>query len=258
MNHFLVRPPGPAFSEALSEHPERAQIDPAAAAAQHAAFVAALRACGATVEELPADPVLPDATFVSDCVVPLDGLLVVTRPGAESRRPETTAVAEAAQRLVPSARVATIEAPGTLDGGDVIVFGRTLAVGVSARTSRDGAEQLRALAAPLGYDVHLCPVEGRLHLASEITVIAPRTLVGTSAGFASLPWLAPDITRVLVPDDEVAAANVLPVRGRCVLAAGHPKSVAALRAAGQDVIEVPLHEFTRADGGPTCLVVVLG
>ena len=103
----------------------------------------------------------------------------------------------------------------------------------------------------------------RLHLASAVTPVGPTRLVGTAAGFASLDAarrdVAPagEIDRVLVPDDEPGGANVLALGGRCFLAAGHPRTAAALRAAGELVVEVDLGEFGRADGGPTCLVAII-
>ncbi len=266
----IVRPPGRAFRQALSEHPGRDTIDPLAARVQHAGFVTALRDAGVALVELPADDDLADACFVSDVLITLpraggvggpSALAVATRPGAPSRRPEVDAVFDAARRLVgPACVVARIEDPGTLDGGDVIVYGDRVAIGVSARTNRQGAEQLAGLVRAVGYRPYLCPVEGRLHLASWVTVVRPDLLIGVEGGFASLDAAGPDvaprgeIARIVVPDDEVVAANVLPLGGRTFLAAGNPRAAAALRAAAARVVELDLDEFTKADGGPTCLI----
>jgi dimethylargininase len=264
----LVRPPSDSFSAALSEHPARQSIDPAAARVEHAGFVAALRATGADLHELPPEPALPDACFVSDTMLALpaagdpggrSALLVATRPGAPSRRPEVASVMANAYSLVPpTCEQRSIKPPATLDGGDVIVYGDRVAVGVSARTTREGAEQLADAVRGVGYRPFLCPVSGRLHLASWVTVVRDDLLVGTAGGYASLDAVGaapePEIARILVPDDEVPAANVLPLAGRCFMAAGFPVTAAALRTAGEDVVELLLDQFTLADGGPTCLV----
>ena len=156
--------------------------------------------------------------------------------------------------------MAEIAAPGTLDGGDVIVYGDRVAIGVSARTDRRAAEQLAGLVRAVGYRAFLCPVEGRLHLASWVTVVRPDLLIGIAGGFASLeaggPEVAPrdQVERIVLADDDVVAANVLPLAGRVFVPAGYPHAVAALGAAGEQVVELDLSEFTRADGGPTCLV----
>jgi dimethylargininase len=264
----LVRAPTAALANALSKHAERDRIDAPRATLQHAAFVSALRDAGIVVEELAAEADMPDATFVSDCLIAFgDGvdheapprLLVVTRPGALSRRSEVSAVAERARLLAPAAEVLEITRPGTLDGGDVIVFGDRVAIGVSARTDQAGARQLADAVGPLGYRNFLCPVEGRLHLASEVTVLGPMRLVGTPAGFASLDAVgaADGAVRIVLDPDDATAANVLALGGRCFMAAGHPRAAAALRDAGETVVELDLSEFTRADGGPTCLVAIV-
>jgi dimethylargininase len=257
----LVRPPSPAFRQALSEHPERKRIDPGRALAQHARFVVELEAAGCEVVRLPPEPELPDAPFVSDTFVPLDGLIVMTRPGAVTRLGEVESVERCLRLLLaPDARIKRIAAPGTLDGGDVIIYARRLAIGVSARTNREGAEQLAALARAAGYDTCLCPVTDRLHLATAVTVLRPDRLVGTPAGFASLDaaGAAPgEVERVVLDEEDLPAANVLPVGGRCLVAAGYPRAAALLCERGEDVVEVELDEFTRADGGPTCLVGLL-
>ena len=267
----IVRPPSASFHRALSTHPGRDLIDTDRALAQHGAFVAALRAAAIDLLVLPAEHDLPDATFVSDTLVALPpaddpsapaALLVVTRPGAPSRRGEVASVSACAQDLAPDAALVEIEDPGTLDGGDVVVFGDRVAIGVSARTNVCGAGQLALAVQSLGYHAFLCPVERRLHLASGVTALRPTRLVGTAAGFASLdrvPGAAPagGVERILVPDEEVAAANVLALAGRVFVAAGNPATEARLAAAGETVVSLELDEFTRADGGPTCLVAIV-
>ena len=269
----LVRAPGAAFRRALSEHPERHLIDSDRAVAQHRGFVAALVANGVSVVVLPPEPDLPDATFASDTLLALPragdlggrtALLVLARPGAESRRPEVESVAVAARGLVPTqADEIQIEDPGTLDGGDIVVFGDRVAIGVSGRSNVCGAGQLALAVQSAGYRAFLCPVTDRLHLASGVTAIGSRRLVGTAAGFASLdaagPEVAPghEVERILVPDGEPGGANVLALGGHCIMAAGNPVTAAALRAAGESVVEVDLEEFARADGGPTCLVAIV-
>ena len=271
--NVLVRAPGAAFCQALSEHMERHRIDPQRAIAQHQGFVAALTSAGVPVVALPPERDLPDATFVSDTLLALPraddpggrtALLVVTRPGAASRRLEVESVAAAARALVSAqAGELGIEDPGTLDGGDIVVFGDRVAIGVSGRSNVCGAGQLALAVQTVGYRAFLCPVTDRLHLASGVTAIGPRRLVGTAAGFASLDAAGPDVApgseieRILVPDGEPGGANVLALGGRCIIAAGNRLTAAALRAAGESVVEVDLEEFARADGGPTCLVAIV-
>jgi len=209
---------------------------------------------------------MPDACFTWDTLLAFprwgeDGtaLLVAARPGAPSRRPEVASVLVCARQLAPAATVVEINEPGTLDGGDVITYGSRVAIGVSARTNVDGARQLARAVQRFGYQAYLCPVADRLHLASAVSPIGPRRLIGTRSGFQSLdsagPAVAPkEVERLLIPDDAVAGANVLAAGGRCFVARGFPAAVQALTKAGESVVDVELDEFLRADGGPTCLV----
>ncbi len=269
----IVRPPSDRFVAAISTHPERNRIDPRRAVAQHAAFCAALEAAGVDLVRLPAEPELPDATFVSDVLLALPpagrpgdptALLVATRPGAQPRRPEVEGVLRAARPLVGAeVPVVRIEPPALLEGGDVIVYGDRIAIGVSARTNEAGARHLADAAGALGYRAFLCPVTDRLHLATAITALGPDLLIGTAAGFASLdaadPAAAPrdEVRRLVVPDAELPGANVLVLAGRCFVAAGYPTAARLVGQMGALVVEVELGEFIRADGGPTCLVALV-
>jgi dimethylargininase len=153
-----------------------------------------------------------------------------------------------------------IREPGTLDGGDVITYGNRVAIGVSARTNEDGASQLAVAVRQLGYRAFLCPVDDRLHLASAVSPLGPRRLIGTQAGFRSLDAAGPDVAprgeveRLVIANDDLVAANVLVAGGQCFVARGHPAAVEVMRRAGEKVVEVDLEDFVRADGGPTCLV----
>jgi dimethylargininase len=260
----LVRPPAESFRRALSEHPEHDRIEPGLALEEHGAFVAALREAGADLVELPPEPDLPDAPFVSDTVIALappggseTALLVACRPSAPSRRPEVPSVLARARELAPHVTLVEIEEPGTLEGGDVVVFGERIAIGLSARTNEAGAGRLADAAASIGYRPFLCPVGDRLHLATAVTAIGPNRLIGTEGGLASVAEAARGVDRLVIPDEELPAANVLSVSDRCFVAAGHPRSVRVLRDAGERVVEIGLGEFTRADGGPTCLVALI-
>jgi dimethylargininase len=267
----IVRPPGNAFTEAISRHPDHGRIDVERARAQHVAFRAALATAGLPLLPLPEEPDLPDATFVSDVLVALapvggDGVPVVVeaRPALASRREEVnSAVRAALPYLGPELRLLAVEEPATLEGGDVVVYGDRIAIGLSGRTTEEGALVLADAARSIGYRPFLCPVVDRLHLATAITAVKPDTLIGTAAGFASLDAAGPDtapeaeIRRLLLPDEELGGANVLALGGHAFLNAGFPTASRVLGEAGLTVHELDLSEFALADGGPTCLVNVL-
>jgi dimethylargininase len=267
----IVRPPGDAFRDAISNHPDHHHIDVSRARAQHAAFCAALEDAGLPLLRLAEEPGLPDATFVSDALVALAPLrpdrppvAVVARPAVASRSLEVDSVLRAALPYLPAkTQVLRVEDPGTLEGGDVVVHGDRIAIGLSGRTNVLGARVLADAARSLGYRPFLCPVADRLHLATAVTAVRPDTLIGTAAGYVSLDAAGTDaapageIRRLLLPDDELLGANVLALGGHAFLDSRNPTAARLLREIGMTVHELELDEFALADGGPTCLVNIL-
>jgi len=248
----LVRPPSDAFARAISS--AGAALDPARARAQHAAYRDAL-ADLVEVVVLPPDEELPDACFVDDCAVVLGGRALLTRPGARSRAAEPERLAGALERLVDELERMT--APATLDGGDVMRLGRTLVAGRSGRTGQDGIARLAAFAEGAGGRVEVAAVPpGTLHLQSAVTALADDAVVGT-AELLEQPALHGVTTKVVVPPEEVAAANALAVGTTVILPARCPRTSAAVAALGFEVREVDLSEFARADGGATCLSLLV-
>src|SRR5262245_61393700 len=126
----ITREVSPALADCELTHLPRVRIDVDVARAQHRAYEQALAGAGCAIDQLPAAPDLPDSVFVEDIAVVFDEVAIVTRPGAESRRPEAPAVAAA---LAGYRSLRTIEPPGTVDGGDVLVVGRRVFVGLSSR-----------------------------------------------------------------------------------------------------------------------------
>ena len=226
---------------------ERAPIDLDRALAQHAAYATLLRDLGLEVVEIPADPAFPDCCFVEDVAVVLDGLAVLTRPGAVSRRGEVPAVEDALARFRPRARV---EAPATLEGGDVLAVGRTLFVGSSPRSNAAGLERLRELAEPRGYRVVAVPVTGCLHLKSAVTALDDGRVLANPTWIDPAPLGGLDV--VPVAPEEPGAANVLRVGDTIVAHPGFPRTLDRLAALGFDVRPLDVSEFLKAEAALTC------
>ncbi len=149
----------------------RERIDIRKAIEQHDAYERALAELGLHVISLPAEPDLPDATFVEDPLVVVDEVAIVTRMGAASRRPESESLAAA---IAPFRPVRWLREPATLEGGDVMRIGRDVFVGLSSRTNEAGIAQLAAELEPFGYRVHRIPVLGCLHLKSACCSLGDR------------------------------------------------------------------------------------
>lgn len=247
----LVRPPASTFADGLTTA-GLGRPDLGLAVAQHEAYVKALEACGLSVTRLPADDRFPDSTFVEDTAVLARGLAVLCRPGAPSRAGEVDAIRPFLETVFPPP--VTIEAPGTVDGGDVCEAGDHVFVGVSERTNEAGARQLAALLATRGLETTLVDVRGipgLLHLKSGIAWLGGRTLA-LARPFVGRPEFATwDVLEV--PDGEEYAANAVLVNGRVLVASGYPRFETALRALGLRTVALDMSEFRKLDGGLSCL-----
>lgn len=232
-------------------HMARSAIDLALARTQHAAYERALRDAGCDVRQLPEQPELADSVFVEDTAVVLDEVAVLTRPGAMSRRGEIDSMAEA---LAPLRELLRIEAPATLDGGDVLRLDRVLHVGASSRSNAEGIAQLRRLVAPFGYRVEAVPLRGCLHLKSAVTRVAPDLLL------VNPDWVDarrfPGHRTLAVDQAEPFAANSVLIGNRLLYSASFPRTADRLRQAGVDVRTVAMSETEKAEGAMTCCSVV--
>ena len=247
----LVRRPGPRLADGLLTHLERVPVDAELAHRQWVGYVAAMQAEGWELYEVePADD-CPDAVFVEDTVVVYGDLAVISRPGADERKPETAGTELALRGL--GYRIARIEEPGTLDGGDVLKHGGTVWVGLGGRTNQAGVDQLAAHLAPLGAHVVGVPVTRVLHLKSAVTALPDGTVVG-------YPPLVddPDVYPVFLEVPEEPGSHVVLLDGETVLmSTSAPRTRAMFEERGLRVVAVDLTEFEKLEGCVTCLSVRL-
>jgi dimethylargininase len=238
----ITRDVSPSIAQAELTHVERVPIDYQRAAAQHQEYRQLLATLGCTVVDLPADPAHPDCVFIEDIAIVLSDLAVITRPGAESRRGETTAVAEVLGRYRP---LVFIEAPATIDGGDVLVLDDKIYVGLSSRSNEAALEQLRALT---GREVFAVRLHGALHLKTAITRVAPRTLLVNRAWVDVSSFDGWDF--IDVDPSEPFGANAVLLGERVI----YPRAFSKTRArlGGLDVHLVDADELAKAEGGVTC------
>jgi dimethylargininase len=248
----LTREVSPALARCELTHVERERIDIDRARAQHRAYEEVLRAMGCDVRRLPAAPDMPDGVFVEDTAVVFDELAIVTRPGAASRRAEVPSVAETLASYRP---LRAIEAPATLDGGDVLVVGRSVFVGLSTRTNDDGARQLAAALAAHGYEVRPLAVSACLHLKTAVTRIGPAAVLLNPDWVDAGAFDA--FERIEIHPGEPWAANALAVGGILLHPAAFPRTRERLVARGLEVRALDVSELAKAEGGVTCCSLVL-
>ncbi len=245
----LTRDVSPSLANAEVTHVERTPIDYERAVAQHEEYRRLLASLGCEVIDLPADPAHPDCVFIEDTAIVLDDLAVITRPGAESRRGETEAVARA---LAPYRRLVHIAAPATIDGGDVLVLGERIYVGLSSRTNEAALEQLSRLT---GRETVGVRVDGALHLKTAITRVSDDTLLVNRAWLDVAPFKGWDV--IDADPSEPFGANAVLLRDALIYPAAFPKTRARLEARGLNVRTVDADELAKVEGGVTCCSLLI-
>lgn len=248
----ITRAVSPAIDHCELTNLERIPINLERAAAQHHAYEAALRSIGVEVHSLPADPDLPDSVFVEDTAIVLDDCAIITRPGADSRKPEIRSIARV---LAPYRELFTIQAPGTLDGGDVLRVDKSIFIGLSRRSDLSAIGQVRTFLALFGYSVCAVPVNGCLHLKSAVTQVGPDLLLINPAWVDKIAF--PGMKFIEVHPSEPYAANALLVGGTVIYQPVYPKTLAYLETAGINPIKVDQSELGKAEGGLTCCSIIL-
>ena len=248
----VTRKVSSAMARCELTHLARAPIDVALAREQHQAYEQTLRGLGWHIESLPEEPELADSVFVEDTAVVLDEVAVITRPGAPSRRPETSSVAAVLGKYRELVR---IESPGILDGGDVLRIARTLYVGASSRSSARGIEQLRERVLPFGYRVQPVAVRGCLHLKSAVTQVTDDHLLINSRQVQRVDF--PGMRFIEVDESEPSAANALRLGADVIHSRSYPRTAEALRRHGIRVHTVEMSETEKAEGGVTCCSLLL-
>jgi dimethylargininase len=247
----LVRRPSPRLAEGLVTHLERTPVDLDLARAQWEGDVAALQKAGwETIEVPPADD-CPDGVFVEDTVVMYGDRAVITRPGADERKPETAGTTEVLRQL--GYDVVTIEAPGTLDGGDVLKYGGTAWVKVGGRTNQAGVDQLAAYLAPYGATVVGVPASKVLHLKSAVTALPDGTVIGHPP-LVDDPAVWPSFLAV---PEEAGAHVVLLDDDLVLMSTSAAETRVLLEERGLRVVAVDLSEYEKLEGCVTCLSVRL-
>jgi dimethylargininase len=232
-------------------HLKRVHIDLENARRQHRAYEDALRALGVEVIPLPEEADLPDSVFVEDTAVVLDECALLTRPGANSRKTEVESVAQA---LAPYRILLRIQAPGTVDGGDVLTVGKSVWVGLSTRSNQCAVDQMQAFLRPYGYSVRGVKVSGCLHLKSAVTQAAEGSLLINPDWAQKSDF--PGMKFIEVDPSEPTAANLLLIGESAIYQPAYPKTLARLEAMGIHPVLVEASELGKAEGALTCCSLV--
>jgi len=248
----LTRAISPLLSQCELTHLNRSPIDIPKARKQHRSYEEALEMMGYKIRRLPELPDYADGVFVEDTAVVLPDIAIIARPGAESRRAETQSMAAV---LKEYRDLHFIEAPGTLDGGDVLVLGKKIYIGNSGRTNFEAIRQFTEISRHHGYTVIAVPLTGCLHLKTAISAI------GNDLVLINPDWADPDIFEgchaISVHPSEPFAANVMIKENRALCAASFPLTADLLQKRGYDLLAIDQSELARAEAGLTCCSVIV-
>jgi dimethylargininase len=252
MTIAITREISPRFAECELTHIERTPIDLNVAGAQHHAYVNALQELGCDVIELPAEPDLPDSVFVEDTAFILPEVAVITRPGADSRKPETESIIRA---LTPFVKLVQVHEPATVDGGDVLVLGKEIYVGLSTRSNPEAIHRLNEILREYGYSVIGVDLHDCLHLKSAVTRVDDQTLL------INKKWVDTgcfeNFEFIEVDPSEPHAANCLPIKGSIMFPTAFPRTRAKLEERGYNVVTVDVSELAKAEGAVTCCSLII-
>jgi len=244
----LVHIVSPKINDCELTYLERKPIDFELAVRQHEAYCEFLQKHGFEIIQLSASDDHADSVFIEDTAVVFDEIAVIANPGAESRRGE---IATAEDELKKHLKIARIEPPGTLDGGDVVQIGNTVFVGETERTNPEGIQTLAKILKRYDYEVVPVKVQNCLHLKSACTAISGRSLLANPDWLDLTPFA--DLNVITV--DEPWAANAIRLNETVCLHSGFPNTAQHLRELEFEVETLDVSEFLKAEGGLSCLSI---
>jgi dimethylargininase len=245
--HAIVRKPGDDFAHGITT----SNLGPPhyeSMMKQHEEYIKTLRSLGLELIVLDALPDYADAYFVEDTAVVTPDVAIITNPGVEDRKGEEDTIERA---LATYRKTVRIHAPGTVDGGDVLMVGPHFFIGISERTNREGAEQLSRIFEEYGNIWTTVLVEAGLHLKSSVNYIGKNTLLITERFAGRNEFKQYD--KIIVDKTEEYAANTLMINNSLITPKGFPKTMKKLEATGLDIIELDVSEVRKMDGGLTCM-----
>ena len=248
----ITRQVSPRFNECEITHIDRSPINIDIARAQHKRYVQALKDLGCEAIELPTEADLPDSVFVEDTAFILPEVAVITRPGADSRRPETESIILA---LRPYRELFFIREPGTVDGGDVLVLGKDIFVGMSTRSNQAAVDQMNVLLGKFGYHAQGVELHDCLHLKSAVTRVDAKTLLINRNWVDAQHFAKFDL--IDIDPSEPFAANCLPVNSEIIFPTAFPETRAKLEARGYKIRSVQVDELAKAEGAVTCCSLII-
>ncbi|MFC2102308.1 dimethylarginine dimethylaminohydrolase family protein [Bacteroidota bacterium] len=248
--------PGPAYFGVsnLKHHNINQLSDSERAVGQHLELVKTIEHTGTKVINLKEMPGHPNSVFTKDTACCLPQGYVRLRMGLPSRNGEEQWMADTLESF-GKPMLFSIEPPGMVEGGDVILAEKVAFIGHSSRTNRAGTEQLGTFLKKFGYAVRNVQVPAPfLHLGGTMTLVAPDTILCVGRLFPD-PLLK-GFHVIEVPNTGFISGNVIPLPDRQIIAdQANTSAVNTLADNGFELFSLDLSEFVKGTGGPSCLIL---
>ncbi len=249
--NIIVRRPAKSICDGITSAPELGKPIYEKAIQQHDDYIAALKKCGCEVKVLEALEEFPDSCFVEDTAVLTPNVAIISRPGAESRRNETEYMIPTIKEFYPEDKIEYIKAPGTMEGGDVMMVGNHFYIGKSDRTNEEGCRQFIEILEKYGHTGSIVTLEEMLHLKTGVNYLENNNLL-VSGEFLTKEEFK-KYNQYEIPVGEDYAANCIWVNDKVIVPEGYPKVKEMVESMGYEVITVDTSEYRKIDGGLSCL-----
>ena len=245
----FVRKPGFSFARAISSHPEKHIIDVKRACFQHHSYVSALKETGIDVIVLPALEDCPDAPFVEDTTVVFDHVALACPNKEKSRRGEGASI----HKEIKNYRtIKTLPHHVTLDGGDVLNTGGKIFVGISSRTNLEAVNELAKFTKKPVVPVK---VLSGLHLKTSVSYLGKNILVLDPSSVDTTPLH--EFKWIEASKSNRCSANCLAIGKTVLISKGSNEIANKIHQEGFKTLQLDISEFEKADGGLTCLSIIL-
>ena len=218
---------------------------------QHAEYVKTIESLGVKALVLEALEEYPDSCFVEDPAVVLKECAIITNSPRESRNGEKFEIDPAIKKYYSDDQIFYIEAPGTMEGGDVMVVDKHIYIGQSDRTNAEGAKQFTEIVEKYGYTTSTVPVTEGLHLKDFAIYLENNNMLVSEKMNEEEAFK--DFNRFVVLKEELYAINSLYINGTVLVPDGFPKTLEHIKSLGYPVKVVNTDEFKKIDGSLTCL-----
>ena len=221
---------------------------------QHKNLVSTISNFGAEVLKIQELKDHPNSVFTRDTAVITKNGYIQLRMGLKSRIGEESWMGKFLKEKGIKC-IGAVEYPSTAEGGDIILAGNIGFIGISSRTNKEGANQIRSMLTRQGFEVRISPVPRPfLHIGGAMSVINEDHILCVDKVFPPNFFLG--FKTIVVPNEDFVTGNVITLGNNELIA--NEKSVAVIKALEKinyKVHKLNFSEFTKGTGGPSCLIM---